>query len=413
MTNINSKTKIGNKMSYFLLFILLAFSGNPVFNQNKFFLIIFGVVLILLTIFFNKTKFDVVFKKRLFEYVSFFSLIFLLQSIFLDYLSIEGVINFCFKILVGAIIVHLLDYNFREKYLNLMYFLGVISIVGFLINLTGIKIPAIFEVNNNSTIILFGTLNSMFDAPPMRNSGMFWEPGAYAGYLLLIPILYIRDLKELWTWHKKKCIILLIALLTTLSTTGYIIIYLIFIYYLMIKSGKKFLVYLSLPFIMSGMYTIFTQLDFLGEKIETQSESSFSNTVGQDFSPDRFGALAFDLYYIEKHPIFGNGLHSKTRYADHQYLVKDEESGILSHGNGFSNFIASMGVISILFYFYLIYRRFPFAKRDSFFVILLIVLLLQGEQFLDYPLFLALPFILIHKKNEFEFIKNSRSPYLS
>lgn len=405
--------RIGNKMSYFLLFILLAFSGNPVFNQNKFFLIIFGVVLILAIIFFSKAKFDFGFKKRLFQYVSFFLIIFLLQSIFLDYVSIGAVINFCFKILVGAIIVYLLDYNFRKKYLNLMYFLGVISIIGYFINLAGIKIPAIFETQHNNSIILFGTHKSMFDDSPMRNSGMFWEPGAYAGYLLLVPILYIRDLKELWNWHKKKCIILLIALITTLSTTGYVIIYLILIYFLMIKSGKKFLVYISLPFIMSGMYTIFTQLDFLGEKIETQSESSLSSNAGQDFSPDRFGALAFDLHYIEKHPIVGNGLHSKTRYADHQYLVKDEESGILSHGNGFSNFVASMGIVSILFYFYLIYTRFPFSKRDSFFVIILIALLLQGEQFLDYPLFLALPFILIHKKNEFEFIKNSRSNYLS
>jgi len=406
----DTKSKVGNKLGYVLLFLLLAFSGNPVFTENKFFLIIFGIVLIIILLI-SKIKINFLFKKSLFQYVFYFLVIFSLQFVVLGFVSFEGVVNFFFKIVVGAIIVYLLGYNFREKYLNLMYFLGVISIIGFLINVNGIKIPAIVEVNNNSSVILFGTLNVLFDSGPMRNSGMFWEPGAYSGYLLLIPIMYFSDLKELWNLHKRKCIVLLIALLTTLSTTGYIILFLILIYYLMVKSGKKFLVYLSLPFILSGMYKIFTQVDFLGEKIETQFESTNSSSnIGEDFSADRFGALAFDLYYINKHPLIGNGIHSKTRYEDHQYLVLDEDSGITSHGNGFSNFVASMGILSMALLFYLLYKRYPFSKLDSIFVILILILILQGEQFLNYPLFLALPFIMIPKKNEFKYIKNSSTP---
>lgn len=406
----NVKSKVGTKMSYLLLFLLLAFSGNPVFTQNKLFLIIFGILLII-ALLFSKIKINFLFKKRLFQYVFYFLIIFFLQYIVLDFVSYEGVINFCFKILVGAIIVYLLGYSFREKYLNLMYFLGVISIVGFLINLIGIKIPAIVEVNNNSSIILFGTYNLLFESGPMRNGGMFWEPGAYSGYILLIPLLYMGDLRELWSFHKRKCILLLIALLTTLSTTGYIIVFLILIYYLMVKSGKKFLVYLSLPFILLGIYTIFTQVDFLGEKIESQFETSSINKEGEEFAPDRFGAFIFDLYYINKHPLVGNGLHSKTRYADHQYLVADEDSGIMAHGNGFSNFVASMGITSLLVIFYLIFKRYPFSKKDSIFLILILALMLQGEQFLNYPLFLVLPFIMIPHTNII-YAKNSRSSYL-
>lgn len=399
-------------MSYLLLFLLLAYSGNPVFTQNKLFLIIFGV-LIFIILFFSKIKFDFLFNKRLFQYVFYFLIIFFLQIVVLDFVSFEGVIYFCFKILIGAIIVYLLGYSFRDKYLNLMFFLGTISIVGFLINVFGIKIPAIVEIRDNSSIIIFGTYNSFFDSGPMRNSGMFWEPGAYSGYLLLIPLLYMGDLAELWNLHKKKCIILAIALLTTLSTTGYIVIFLILIYYLMVKSRQKLVVYLILPFIFIGIYTIFTRLDFLGEKIESQvGDTNFSNNRGGDFSPDRFGAFAFDLHYIIKHPLIGNGLHSITRYADHQFLVNDEESGVMSHGNGFTNFVASMGIISMCLIFFLIYKRFPFSKLDSIFVIMMLFLMLQGEQFLNYPLFLVLPFIMIPKTNEFKLIKNSNPSYL-
>lgn len=412
MSYDNYESKVGKKTSYLLLFLLLAFSGNPVFTQNKLFLIIFGVV-IFIVLFFSKIKFEFLFNKRLFQYVFYFLIIFFLQTVVLDFVSLEGVIYFCFKILIGAIIVYLLGYSFREKYLNLMFFLGIISIVGFLINVFAIKIPAIVEVKENSSIILFGTINSLFDSGPMRNSGMFWEPGAYAAYILLIPLLYMGDLLELWNLHKKKCIVSLIALLTTLSTTGYIILFLILIYYLMVKSKQKLLVYLSLPLILLGMYTIFTKLDFLEVKIKSQVEATnFSNNQAGDFSPDRFGAFAFDLHYIIKHPLIGNGFHSKTRFLDHQYLLNDEESGVMSHGNGFSNFIASMGILSMCLIFFLIYKRFPFSKLDSIFVILMLFLLLQGEQFLNYPLFLVLPFIMIPKTSEFKHIKNRSSSYL-
>ena len=399
-------------MSYLLLFLLLAFSGNPVFNKNKFFLIIFEVLLVTI-LFFSRIKFEFTFIKRLILYNFYFLIIFFLQYIVLGFLSFEGVINFYSKILVGAIIIYLLGYSFREKYLRLMSFLGLISIVGFLINLFGIRIPSIFEVDNNSSIILFGTCNDLFDAGPMRNSGMFWEPGAYSGYILLIPLLYMGDLLELWNLHKKKCIVLLMALLTTLSTTGYVILFLMLIYYLVVKSRQKLLVYMGLPFILAGIYIIFTQLDFLGEKIESQAKgTNFANNREVDFSPDRFGAFVFDLHYIIKHPLIGNGLHSKTRYSDHQFLMNDEKSGVMAHGNGFSSFTASMGVLSLCVIFLLIYNRFPFSKSDSIFIILMLFLILQGEQFFNYPLFLVLPFIIIPTPNELKPTKNSSSAYL-
>ncbi len=399
MNYLKYKTKVSNVTGYLLLFLLLAFSGNPVFIQNKFFLIIFGVLLFMtITMLFLNRKFDFLFAKRLFFYTLYFLVLFFSQLVVLSFVSFEGILNFFFKILVGALIVYLLGDSFREKYLNLIYYLGIISLIGFTINVVGIKTPAIFGDGHISSVILFGTIDSFFNPGEMRNCGMFWEPGAYAGYILLIPLFYMGDLTELWNQHKKKCIVLLITLVTTLSTTGYIIVFLILVYYLLFKSRKKLITYLIFPVVLLGIFAIFTQVDFLGEKIESQFEDTKSSG-DDDFKPDRFGALVFDLYYIMKHPLVGNGLHSKTRFADHQFLVDNEESGLMAHGNGFSNFVASMGITSILFYFYLIFTRFPFSKGDSLFVILILFLQLQGEQFLNYPLFLVLPFIMIPNNN--------------
>ena len=130
---------------------------------------------------------------------------------------------------------------------------------------------------------------------------------------------------------------------------------------------------------------IFNSLSFLKEKIIVQYENNLFQDRNE-FKPDRLGALLFDLHYIEKHPITGNGFHVSTRYIDHPWL-KDLNLG---HGNGFSNFIASMGIISIMFYLFYIFK---FAHQNKFLILTIVVLALQGEQLLNYPLFLALPFL--------------------
>jgi hypothetical protein len=206
-----TRSNVESRISYLLLFFLLAFSGNPVFIEKKMFLIIFGMFLFVF-LFISGLKLNNDFKAKLLIYLMFFLGLFCLQFVVLEFVSFKGVINFCFKILVGSIIVHLLGYSFREKYLNLMFFLGVISIIGFVVNLFGIKIPEIVEVRNNSSIIVFGTYNASIETESIRNSGMFWEPGAYAGYILLIPLFYMGDLNELWKFHKMKCVVLIVAI---------------------------------------------------------------------------------------------------------------------------------------------------------------------------------------------------------
>ena len=146
---------------------------------------------------------------------------------------------------------------------------------------------------------------------------------------------------------------------------------------------------------------IFTKADFLSNKIQHQYETSLELGIGEEFKPDRFGQVMFDIYYIKKHPIIGNGLSTKTRFADHQDLVLDSEnSGILNSGNGFSGFIGSMGLLSIIVYFIVLFRILPFTKPDKVFFIISIILLLQGEYFLNYPFLLAIPFIHIYNEKK-------------
>lgn len=56
-----------------------------------------------------------------------------------------------------------------------------------------------------------------------RNAGIFWEPGAFAGYIILA-LLLLAALRPSLTrrWHLAALCVLSLALISTFSTTGYI-----------------------------------------------------------------------------------------------------------------------------------------------------------------------------------------------
>src|SRR5690606_10923920 len=247
-----TQSKVNNVTAYFLSFMLLALSGNPLFIRNRFFIIGFGLFLIFRYIILASHLFSSDIVAKLGRYLGYFVLIFFLQYITLQFVSVEGAVFFCFKIIIGLIIVYLLGYSFREKYLAIMYLLALISIPLFFINFIGVVFPGI-ETGRIISVGVYGYISNTVGFS-MRYSGMFWEPGAYAGYILMIPLFYINSLSELWNQHRKKCIVLIVALLTTMSTAGYIILFFILLYYLYVKSKRKILFYVFSPVIFAGAF---------------------------------------------------------------------------------------------------------------------------------------------------------------
>ncbi|MCZ2845012.1 MAG: O-antigen ligase family protein, partial [Candidatus Bathyarchaeota archaeon] len=226
----------------------------------------------------------------------------------------------------------------------------------------------------------------------LRNSGMFWEPGAFACYINLAFLLFFGNIRSLITVHKNRLIIIILALLTTYSTTGYLIFFFLLISTVYFEFGKKLgllIIPILIAFISAG-YVVFEKSDFLKNKIENQFQTALDRDKNE-FAPDRLSALIFDLHYIKKHPLTGNGMDETTRYADHPWL----QEKILGHGNGFSNFIATMGILSLLFYSFYILK---YKRKHSVIFIIGLFALLQGEPLLNYPLFLSIPFIFIYAK---------------
>ena len=143
-----------------------------------------------------------------------------------------------------------------------------------------------------------------------------------------------------------------------------------------------------------AIYAYFN-LEFLNDKISDELERT-SEMTAQDINFSRTGSMIFDWHYIRKHPIIGNGLVMSTRYADHLGYYDADDLDAFS--NGFTGNIACLGITFMLAYLATIYRNRTIYFRKI--VILIVVLLLQGEYFLNYPMFMTLPFI------DYNFIKD-------
>lgn len=318
----------------------------------------------------------------------FIMFLFLCQKLLLGYVSFLGSFNFILKIFCGGIVVFYLRDKFNLYYFRALYVLSAISLTCFvIINLFKVSFPYISLGEDVKSYVIYSTswyLN--------KNQGMYWEPGAFAGILTLCLALNFSNLHYLWLEHRFKLVVIFITLLTTQSTTGYIVGFIILLFYF-INIKNKFIAFMFLPAVITGAMYIYYNFDFLNEKILVQQQQAKEQNIG-DFSNTRFGSLIFDWHYIEKHPFIGNGLHESTRYADHQFLFYGTTTDVIGSGNGFSHYLASMGVFFIIGYFYLLYKSTP--NGAYFFTILLLLVIflnLQGEQWFNYPLYLGLPFM--------------------
>ena len=373
--------------SFIYMFLLMAYSGNPFFLRGTEVsqLVFVGIIILLLL---KHHSFFLQEKSNLFyRYISLFVTVFSLQLFILGSISIQSLFFFILKIIFAYIIIRYLSNEFKSYYFKVLFLISLISLVGFVWNSMGNSIYSLIE-NDRLKSIFFYTQRD----DGIRNSGMFWEPGAFAAYIIIGLLLHIGQLRSLYTSNPFKFIIVLLALITSFSTTGYLVLFLFAIATILIEFSKKSIL-IAIPLILLLTFIAFFTYErstFLKDKIDHQYVTSM-NRDQDEFAPSRMGAFLFDMHYIKKHPIIGNGTQEKTRYSDHKFLQGEK----LGHGNGFSNFIASMGLLTLISYSFLIIR---YNKKYPWIFLLIFFILLQGEQLLNFPIALSFPLIFYYEK---------------
>ena len=384
----------GRPADAWLVLGLVAVTGNPVLS-NPLVAPVLYVVLVVLALALGSGATSRRFAHHFAWLAAGFGTVFVAQAQIFGLVSWPGSAHFLVKMLVGGWLIDRLGLRFIGRYFEATYWLCASSLVCYavLLALGPQAFPSLFdaELTGSEDIKSIGFFTVHNTPEWWRNSSMLWEPGAFQGIINLA--LFLMPARLLWQRRNRfKLLVLLLALISTFSTTGYLVLFLVALYKLGSEVMGRFVRLSGLAALTLAAGFTISEADFLGEKVVQQFIDAQSY---EGFMPDRFGAFLFDLQYIEKSPIFGNGLIEETRYADHPQL----QGLTLGHGNGLSNFLASFGFAGLLIYLAGILRS-GFGRPGSSIgpritLALVVAALSFGEQFLNTPLFLGLPFLML------------------
>lgn len=394
MESNNTNAKLVTRWEYLMVLLMLFMSGNGWWKATvtEYCFVIYALVLFVL--YFGKIQQERELFRNMKIYYLVILLIFACQTIVFHWNSFPAIVNYCAKMFIGCTVYILLGDRFKHVYLRLMYPISIFCIICWLLQITVWPDIGFLRYGESGSMLFFNHRAN----EPIRNCGFFWEPGAYGCYLLLVPIFFFNQLDNLWKYYRKECIVLLIALLSTQSTTAYMSFGILIGLYLLLQMKGPVKYILIILFSSISIYA-YTTLEFLQEKINMQTENSLEKTLNEDWSSDRLGSLLFDIYYIEKHPIVGNGLNEKTNWADHMWIWEAIHDGQLSKsGNGLSGWIRQFGFGGILLFSYLFFRRNKLEqKKDVLQTLILLFMLLLGEPLYIYPTFMGIPFLNLRK----------------
>lgn len=402
---------ITNLLEYFIIFISIIMSGVVVvfrYTQNLGFILLL-FLFVLAVIFFSK--------KRTINKIAFIHLLLLLIYLILllflhkDTVSLNSYFGMMLRIVIGFFIINIVEEEvYINKYIDIVFIMCIISLFFYVIGILNpnyvMNLPILYDdvgtyfSTNNLHVYLRG-VQGIF-----RNSGVFWEPGAFQVIInvaIFFQIYYLRNMNKL------KLIIFCITIFSTMSTAGITILLLIYIsIFDKIKSRMKYMYVLSA--ILIGIFT-----GFIEQKIFSKYDVNSSN--GGSLNA-RLSAVQAEFEIIKEAPILGVGFEQyEKRFAEEMKRFEKNEGS----SNSFTSLLALNGTIYfIIFIFYFVIFLIKISNRilEQIVILLSTIIMLSAEAFLLKLLFVIFMFYGSKKiflknklgsenKNESESINNN------
>ncbi|MEG0775048.1 O-antigen ligase family protein [Clostridium sp.] len=283
-------------------------SGAWIIRNNKIMLML-NLILVALGIFINISthrKPEKLFKKKfnaeyvfLFVMTNFLVLSMVANRSYNAYITYIGVL---IMIIMGFLIVNFIEFKqFTIIFVNIITFIAVISLIFMLLNdiirpyINSFKtVEGISASYKNLYIYLYPLYT------PYRNTGIFWEPGAYQVFLNLA-LCFVLLLKE----HKRvflKISVLVLTILSTSSTTGYILMILILITFILSrkKNNKNILLVIIISISLIYVLSSKTIIDNISTKL-------MFNGIENASTLQRFYATRADRDIMLMKPLTGIG----------------------------------------------------------------------------------------------------------
>lgn len=264
--------------------------------------------------------------------------------------------------------------EFEKSYLDVMFVVAAYSLLMFMVSQTAGMIGGVRTLGKYPIHFLFNYNGYLLH----RNSGIFWEPGAYQLFLN-IALLYNfkRNKFVLRRCINVPSILFTVSLLTTRSTTGYfafavVIIYLIYKNWKSFNNRQKMLT--IIPLIILGAYFIYRI-------------ASSSVVIDKFFGRGRSFSIRKNDFFssigaIREHFFVGYGIGTS------QYQTMSMALGITSNSIGV--FVAALyfGVLYALYYSYRLVKYVFVNQRGLIFAFLAVLILsMLSEDFFRYAIY--------------------------
>ncbi len=341
----NNLTNYNNR-DLLLVFLLVATTGMEYFYRSQNYILI-GCIISSFYFIKSRQKLD----KSFLLVIILFIIVEVFQCLMFGGFNLRTFSGTYIRLFLSYSVVAIVRLNFFRNYVKLIYWFSLISIpfyIGsfipgiesFYTQILGNIIPQIFEresyYQGRPNIIVFSFEETLFT--DHRNSGPFWEPGAFGIFLCIALILNHIENRNIFT---QKNIVFILCIISTLSTSAYIVLGIFFFYINYNKFRKNLLYTIVLALLVYSSLILYERIPFLKNKIENNIE------IANETTTSRFGSALADFNMFLKSPIFGFGrAGAKTGFkSEKAFDVEDHRN------NGVFNLMTTYGIIITVFYF--------------------------------------------------------------
>ena len=325
------------------------------------FLVVF-LVLLIFYCFYSKKLHAV--NKSIAYYLAIISLLIILMILRSEQVFAKEYFGVLTRITIAFLFTLILAKNeFKFIYTNIIYSYSILSLMFYFAGIFFFEkiftLPIMFNDAGTGYRHIYLYFYQGVNFWNFRNTGLFWEGGAFViflGFALIFQRFYLQ--KDL-----KKEIILIVTCLTTFSTIGYAIILIILLSKLNFKKLYHFIA--SISIIVCGVLTDYFKVIFLS-KFDGKNISGIDRLVGQ----------IVDLKLFSDAPIIGVGY---SRYASEFKQMAFALGSIApTSTNSITGLLALNGLIYSLllftpFFLYFFQRQKGLSVIYQFIITLLIV----------------------------------------
>lgn len=283
--------------------------------------------------------------------------------------------------------------QFARYYINILYIICLISLPCFLIANFNPELALSFcQPGYNwqvpvgySFFYTWGWNGTIFQ----RNSGVFWEPGAFQGFIILAMLMLLYESDKTTVQNRKlKFLVFALTLLTTQSSTGYIL----FVVILLTQWQKIQDIFGDVNIVARNLFVVAIVIGAIAIIISSGNISNKLANTSTDSAAIRFSDIAGGGLMVLKGGLFGLGETTTRDYYRTLFGVSVNDSA------GLLTMAYTYGIIFAAYYLYTMIRgikKFFFIKKGWDIIVLIVIFLIlhltEGLWWL--PVYVTIPII--------------------